>query len=220
VGLGANGIFNAAILLRSDVRAPALGRYLHEQAHQDVLVDTATIRGFFGGTSETGHGYHFYHGIDRSSAGAVLLETVNAPASIRREPGRWANRIHFRLIAEDLPRAENRVTLEDDEPVIDWVGHDDYAYRGLARARNGLPGIIPDAIDRIEPGLYHASEAHIQGTHRMGRAPETSVTDDRMRVHGVPNLYVLGAGAFPACSPANPTLTIAALSLRASETVG
>ncbi|MCG7519777.1 hypothetical protein [Ruegeria sp. Ofav3-42] len=45
-----------------------MGKYLHEQAIVDVHVDTANTKSFIGGTSETGHGYHFYHDIDRSAA--------------------------------------------------------------------------------------------------------------------------------------------------------
>ncbi len=220
VALGTNGIFNAAILLRSDVQNHALGKYLHEQGEVDALVDTANIKSFYGGTSETGHGYHFYHDIDRSSQAAVLLETVNAPASIRRERGKWANRIHMRLTVDDIPLAENRVLLEDNEPVIEWTGYSDYAKRGLERAATGLPEIIPDTIEHIEMDTENIkTQAHIQGTHRMGFSSEDSVVDDRLRLHDVPNLFALGSGAFPSCSPSNPSLTISALSLRASEAV-
>lgn len=219
VALGTNAIFNTTILKRSGVENEALGRYLHEQAILDLTIDTANIKAFFGGTSETGHGYHFYHDIDRSDAAAVLIETINAPPAIRPERGRWANRLRMRLIAEDLPRPENRVLLEDDAPAIEWIGHHDYALRGLDRALEGLPALIPDTIENLEVSSLLPSEAHIQGTHRMGASPGESVVDGRLRLHGVPNLFVLGSGAFPACSPANPTLTIAALSLRAAEAV-
>ncbi|WP_170409134.1 GMC oxidoreductase [Ruegeria atlantica] len=219
VALGTNGIFNAAILQRSDVRNDALGKYLHEQAVIDVHVDTANIKAFFGGTSETGHGYHFYHDIDRRVAAAGLIETVNAPVSVRREHGKWANRIHMRIAVEDLPLAENRVFLEDDEPVIEWTGYSDYAKRGIKRAKAGLPDIIPDTIEHLWVSDILPSDAHIQGTHRMGLYAEDSVVDDRLRLHSAPNVFVLGSGAFPTCSPANPSLTISALALRASEVV-
>lgn len=217
--LGTNAIFNAAILTRSGVANDALGKYLHEQAAQNVTIDTANIKAFFGGTSETGHSYHFYHEIDRSQASAVLIETLNAPPRIRPEPGRWANRLVMRLIAEDLPRPENRVVLEDDAPSIEWIGYHDYAIRGLERAIEGLPGIIPDVIEELTVSPLSPSEAHIQGTHRMGLSQGDSVVDDRLRLHAAPNVFALGSGAFPTCSPANPTLTIAALSLRAAEVV-
>ncbi len=217
--LGANGIFNTVILQRSDVRNEALGRYLHEQAVVDVQIDTANIKSFFGGTSETGHGYHFYHRTDRSSVGAVLMETVNAPPLIRKEKAKLANRIHMRLIAEDIPQSENRVLLENDDPMIEWIGYSNYATHGLERAVKGLPDVIPDTIERLEVSDLLSSDAHIQGTHRMGFSSNDSVVDDKMRLHSSKNVFVLGSGSFPTCSPANPSLTIAALSLRASEAV-
>ena len=125
----------------------------------------------------------------------------------------------MRIAVEDLPLAENRVFLEDDEPVIEWTGYSDYAKRGVERAKAGLPDIIPDTIENLWVSDLLPSEAHIQGTHRMGLSAEDSVVDDRLRLHSTPNVYVLGSGAFPACSPANPSLTISALALRASEAV-
>ncbi len=218
-GLGTNAIFNAAILIRSGVANEALGRYLHEEAAKDVFIDTRSLKNFFGGTSDSSHGYHFYHGADRSDAAAVLIENINAPPAIRPEPGRWANRLHLRVIAEDLPKAENRVILEEDKPVIEWTGFHDYAFRGLDRAVALLPGIIPDEIESVEVSPLLPSQAHIQGTHRMGPSPEDAVVDGRLRLHAAPNVFALGSGAFPTCSPANPSLTIAALSLRAAEVV-
>ncbi|GIX13923.1 MAG: hypothetical protein KatS3mg118_1882 [Paracoccaceae bacterium] len=50
--------------MRSGIGGPAVGRYLHEQIGQEVLVDIA-IPNWFGGTSITGHGWHFWHGADR-----------------------------------------------------------------------------------------------------------------------------------------------------------
>jgi choline dehydrogenase-like flavoprotein len=217
--LGTNAIFNAAILLRSGLSNDALGRYLHEEAAKEILIDTRTMTNYFGGTSETAHGYHFYHGADRAEAAAVLLENVNAPASIRPEIGRWTNRVRLRAVAEDLPKPENRVLLENDAPVIEWTGHHDYALRGLDRAIERLAEVIPDEIEALQVSPVWSSQAHIQGTHRMGPSAEESVVDDRLRLHQAPNVFALGAGAFPTCSPANPSLTIAALSLRAAEVV-
>ncbi|WP_170401417.1 GMC oxidoreductase [Ruegeria arenilitoris] len=217
--LGANAIFNAAILLRSGVTSSALGRYLHEEPSQSVIVDTATLKNYFGGTSDTGHSYHFYHDIDRSEAAAVLIESSNAPPNIREEPGKWTNRLVLTLVAEDLPIAENRVLLEEDAPVIEWTGHHPYAYRGLQRALDGLPGVIPDELDSVTAGGFLPSQAHIQGTHRISTDPAEGVVDEYLRLHEVPNVFALGAGSFPTCSPANPTLTLSAMSLRAAEVV-
>lgn len=60
---------------------------------------------------------------------------------------------------------------------------------------------------------------HIIGTARMGDDPKTSVVDRDLRSHDHHNLFVLGSAVFPTSATANPTLTIAALSLRAVATV-
>jgi choline dehydrogenase-like flavoprotein len=57
------------------------------------------------------------------------------------------------------------------------------------------------------------------GTARMGDDPRTSVVDRDLRVHGHGNCFVLGASVFPTVGTANPTLTIAALSLRSVDAI-
>jgi choline dehydrogenase-like flavoprotein len=49
----------------------------------------------------------------------------------------------------------------------------------------------------------------------MGRDPQSSVVDADLRSHDHANLFLLGSGVFPTSAASNPTLTIAALSLRA-----
>jgi choline dehydrogenase-like flavoprotein len=58
---------------------------------------------------------------------------------------------------------------------------------------------------------------HEAGTLRMGRDPNSSVTDERGKVHGVPNLFVADAGLFPSVGIANPMLTITALAYHVAE---
>lgn len=56
---------------------------------------------------------------------------------------------------------------------------------------------------------------HPLGGIRMSASPSDGVVDTWCRAHDHPNLYVLGGGAFCSTSALNPTLTIAALALRA-----
>ncbi|MCR5875034.1 GMC family oxidoreductase [Phenylobacterium sp. J426] len=60
---------------------------------------------------------------------------------------------------------------------------------------------------------------HHMGTTRMSDDPRQGVTDAFGRVHGVENLYVVGSSVFPTSGWANPTLTIAALTLRTSDQI-
>ncbi len=58
---------------------------------------------------------------------------------------------------------------------------------------------------------------HLIGTHRMGADPHTSVLEPNLRAHDVPNLYLVGSGCFVTASASPPTLTIAAMAIRAAE---
>lgn len=57
--------------------------------------------------------------------------------------------------------------------------------------------------------------AHILGAHVISDDLGRGVTDPDLKVHGVAGLLALGGGALATSAPANPTLTIAARSLRA-----
>ena len=212
----ADAILNTEILLRSGFLSPAPGRYLYEQASQVAVVDVS-YNSYFGGTSITGHGYDLYDGTHRAEAGAVLIENYNAPSALRMEKGRWVDRLYLKLIAEDLAQSRNRVILSNDSASLEWFGHDDYAHRGLARAREALIGILPPGVEGVGFSEIAPTEAHIQGTHRMGLDPADSVVGPDLVTHECGNVLVLGTGCFPSCSPANPTLTLCALSLYAAS---
>ncbi len=58
---------------------------------------------------------------------------------------------------------------------------------------------------------------HELGTARMGSAPKTSVLNSYCQAHDVKNLFVTDGACFVSNADKNPTLTIMALSWRASE---
>lgn len=62
-----------------------------------------------------------------------------------------------------------------------------------------------------------AGAGHIMGTTKMGADAHSSVVDGNCRKHDHQNLFLTGAGVFPTCGTANPSLTVAALSLRLAE---
>lgn len=122
-----------------------------------------------------------------------------------------------------MPLGENRVTVDTDlkdraglrRPVIHYR-HDDYVKSGLALARQMHDEIARLAgLTQMQHALGPFGAGHIIGTARMGKDAKTSVVDASLRSHEHPNLYIVGASAFPTGATANPTLTIAALALRA-----
>lgn len=136
---------------------------------------------------------------------------------------------HIRLasLIEQLPDPQNRVTLDPHEMDVYGVPLPRIAYRLDAYVQAGLSA-ARDAHAEIF-GMIGATEiqhrdvaegaGHIIGTARMGSDPKSSVVDGELRSHDHPNLFILGSAVFPTSATANPTLTIAALSLRAADQV-
>jgi choline dehydrogenase-like flavoprotein len=60
---------------------------------------------------------------------------------------------------------------------------------------------------------------HELGTCRMGANPKTSVLNGFNQAHDVKNLYVVDGSSFVSGGAQNPTMTILALSMRASERI-
>ncbi|MCB9611619.1 MAG: GMC family oxidoreductase [Sandaracinus sp.] len=219
VAIGANAIFNPWILARSGLDHPELGRGLHEQVGIDVIVDLHDMDAFGGSTSITGHLYALYLGERRRDRAGALIEVWNVPM-LRMEPGRYRHRVKLKAVIEDV-RGEGRVDVNPDDPSRPRVRHGGrsaWTERAIARLEDDLQPVF-DAlpVERVRIGEPLPTEAHAVGSTPMGHDPETSVIDRDLVHHRVRNLFVLGAGAFPCATPANPTLTLAALSLRAAQ---
>lgn len=65
--------------------------------------------------------------------------------------------------------------------------------------------------------IKYFGAGHIVGTYRMGTERSNSVVNDMQRSWDHDNLYLVGSGTFPTIATANPTLTLAALSLRTAD---
>jgi choline dehydrogenase-like flavoprotein len=136
---------------------------------------------------------------------------------------------HIRLTAltEQLPLAENRVTLDAHEkdmygiPVPQLAYRvDDYTRQGMAQARQDHNEVLKHlGASHVQHAGDFFGAGHIMGTCRMGADPATSVVDADLCSHDHRNLYMLGSAVFPTGGTANPTLTIAALSLKAAGAI-
>lgn len=218
--LGAGALFNAAILMRSPLPHPLLGRRLFEQLSVSAKIDLDGVDNFQGSTVLTGHGYMLYDGPHRARHGGCLIESWNRPDQLRWEAGRERQLLHLKFIVEDLPQERNRVVLgEDAVPVLAFEDYGAYAYRGIEAVGAQLEKLLaPLPVERLWFDRTPArTEAHILGTVVMGDDPRTSIVDRHLVHHRVRNLVVLGGSAFPTSSPANPTLTISALALWSAQ---
>ena len=143
----------------------------------------------------------------------------------RRKPRIQAARL--RNFMEMQPDPENRVLLDerlDEQGVpLPLVRHTVSEldrrsllelHRQLGEELRANGARLTSPLAQASPWPVDADASHHMGTTRMGHDPRTSVVTPDLRVHGVPNLYCAGASVFPTSGCANPTYTIAALSIR------
>jgi len=221
VGLGANAIFNPYLLLRSGLAAPEVGRGLVAPVSMTVQVDLDGLDNLLGSTSTTGLGTMFYDGEHRRERAAASIESSSVP-SIRHDRGKWLQRAVFRFVYADLRQDSNRVFIDPsrpDRPSVHYEGHSSYAQRAIDRLESDVEKALDTLpVSGIEtPDRLDERGGNIIGTTVMGDDPRTSVCDGALVHHRVRNLVILGSGVFPTASPADPILTICALSLRSAN---
>jgi choline dehydrogenase-like flavoprotein len=165
--------------------------------------------------------------VGKSSApmyrGEKPLETKLAPSFLLEDVA--AHAVDFWLSTEDLPLAENRVTLADDgNVVLSYTQNNrkplDELFHRIAHRLNHL-GFERDRIQQRDAYMKNeipvAGCAHQAGTARFGTDPATSVLDTDCRAHEVDNLYVVDTSFFPSIGAVNPALTAMANALRVGD---
>jgi len=124
-------------------------------------------------------------------------------------------------VCEDLPVADNRVTLTDQHDEhgvpIARITHDTHAdsvalwKASLAEGKEIMQAAGARAVWTGPPGSMH-----IMGGTIMGTAAGNSVTNSYGQVHDIPNLVIAGPGLFPTSAGVNPTFTVHALAARSA----
>jgi len=221
VALGANGIFNPFLLLKSGDDHPLLGRRLHGEDAIPCEVFLDGVTGFGGSTHTSALNYKLYDGPHRKTAGACIIETWNH-GILRTQKGRWREVMHLLLKIEEEPQDYNRVEISSEDPskpLVHFDGFSEYLKNGMKRARQELQNVLaPLPVERI---VFREREAHngehIQGTVLAGDDPQDSIVDRHLMHHRYRNLLVLGSSAFTTGPVVNPSLLISALSLWSAE---
>ena len=91
-------------------------------------------------------------------------------------------------------------------------------FRAIVEAAGGTYSTDVTTDGPSPYGLYDGGTAiHESGTVRMGDNPKNSALNKYCRAHDVKNLFVTDAATFVTSPDKNPTLSILALSWRASE---
>ncbi|AUX80393.1 GMC oxidoreductase [Sinorhizobium fredii] len=218
--LGANGIQSPAIMLRSGLGGDLVGRGLHESYGWNLEAYLDGVDNFDGSTITTGLNFGLYDGAHRSEHGAALVYFENRwQHGLRPEKGRLRQTLPLVIVTEDLLEADNFVSLDENgDAFISYKGAAEYAVKGMTRAKEQLPELLrPLPVEKVLDRGIRRTESHVQGTLRMGKDPKDSVVDGDLIHHQIRNLLIVGTSTYPSCSCANPSLTAAALSLRAAS---
>ena len=133
--------------------------------------------------------------------------------------------IDFWLSTEDLPVAENRVTVDrDGRLTLAYKATNDVPkadlYEKLRSMLNHLGMAEHHLLDRfayMKNDIPVAGCAHQAGTCRFGADPASSVLDVDCKAHELDNLYVVDTSIFPSIGAVNPALTAMANSLRVGD---
>jgi choline dehydrogenase-like flavoprotein len=133
--------------------------------------------------------------------------------------------VDFWLTTEDLPRAENRVTIDRDGNIhLTYVNSNDSEAAGLYEEFRKVLNHIGLAKHHVLHKNFYmsmnvpiAGVAHQAGTCRFGTDPATSVLDINCKAHELDNLYVTDTSFFPSIGAVNPALTAMANAIRVGE---
>jgi choline dehydrogenase-like flavoprotein len=221
-----------------------VGKYFHDHLFAGVggRLDRSTRQNHVGfNTSES----HQFYDHDDPSPGSIKLEFLNyagpSPVEEALSADEWGDALleglresyggHVAVgaLVEQLPRGDNRVTLDDSRtddrgvpvPDVQWsIGERE---RATIRRANRIQRSILEELGAEVTWTVGPDDtgpaAHHMGTTRMGTDPGTSVVDPRLRSHDLANLTVASSSVFVTGGAMNPTLTIAALALKAADHV-
>jgi choline dehydrogenase-like flavoprotein len=197
---------------------------LAKEANDTVFQKTLGINDFYLGSPDSEWPLGSIQMIGKSNAEAMKGEepklTKLAPHFSLTEVAEHA--VDFWLTTEDLPLAQNRVTVDADGAVH-------LAYRATNdREAEGLYHELKKILNHVGMADHHvldknfymhmdvsvAGVAHQAGTCCFGDDPATSVLDPTCKAHELDNLYVVDTSFFPSIGAVNPALTAMANAIR------
>jgi choline dehydrogenase-like flavoprotein len=130
----------------------------------------------------------------------------------------WVSRgVDWLAMSEDLPRAENRVTVERDGRIrLYYRPNNVKAHEQLVKETKRMLRRLGFWIV-VTHSHKNKNTTHQCGTLCFGTDPRSSVLDPYCRTHDIRNLFVVDASFFPSSAAVNPGLTIAAQALRVAD---
>jgi choline dehydrogenase-like flavoprotein len=242
VVVSCGAINSAALLLRSanpqhpnglGNRSDVIGRHymfhnnsafiaLSSRPNNTIFQKTLGLNDFYWGDAESGYPLGHIQMLGKTHAAMFKAETHRLlPNRALEEMARHS--VDFWLTTEDLPLAQNRVTVQGDGIHIAYTSTNLESHQQLTDRLRGLlrhigcdEHLIPRAA-YFSQRLPLSGTGHQNGTIRFGSDPATSALNLNCQSHEVDNLFVVDGSFFPSSSAVNPTLTIIANAIRVAD---
>ena len=192
-------------------RGTTMAGIMQDEAHLDPS------RGFVGG-----------YELETLALGLPFMAAFLDPGSWGREfttaLDSYENMAGMWIVGEDMPQAENRVTVNADQPDqfglptpnVHFSDHpNDVAMRDHAYAQ-GIAIYKAVGATRVFPTPPYPS-THNLGTNRMSADAKDGVCNGNGQTHDVANLFISDGSQFTTGAAENPTLTIVALAIRQAD---
>ena len=185
------------------------------RVNDTVFQKTVAVNDFYFGGA--GADYPLGHIQSQGRTHGVMAQTVVPWIPLWAYDAWVARGVDWLVMSEDLPRPDNRVTVDPDGRIrLTYRPNNERAHAQLVRHWSRL---------LKEMGFWlvvtHSHKAknttHQCGTLCFGTDPRASVLDPFCRSHDVENLFVVDASFFPSSAAVNPALTIIAQALRVAD---
>jgi len=200
---------------------------LSREENPTVYQKTLGLNDFYFGTEGFEYPLGNIQMVGKSQApmfrGEKPVETRLAPQWTLERVARHA--IDFWLSTEDLPKPDNRVTVDGDGKVTLSYSETNAVpkkrlyeeVRSILGQLDMNPGHLVHRFAYMKTEIPVAGCAHQAGTCRFGTDPATSALNTDCRAHELDNLYVVDTSVFPSIGAVNPALTAMANSLRVGD---
>jgi choline dehydrogenase-like flavoprotein len=147
----------------------------------------------------------------------VMAQTVVPSVPLWAYDAWVARGVDWLAMTEDLPRLDNKVTVERDGRIrLHYTPNNLTAHRALVKEASRMLKQLGFWVV-----MTHSHKArnttHQCGTLVFGADPRQSVLDPFCKAHDLDNLYVVDASFFPSSAAVNPGLTIAAQAIRVAD---
>ena len=121
--------------------------------------------------------------------------------------------VDWYVMSEDFPSANSRVYPKGDRIVMDWQPSNLRTHELLVKRMRRVFRQAGYQIILTKP-FGNKAPSHQCGTVRMGSDPATAPLDSFCKAYDHDNLWIVDASFLPSSATVNPSLTIAAQSLR------